>query len=601
MVFGERTFLDVRQSLNGRHWVDRLSVGQDRDALAIAQKTGISDLVARILAGRGVNEDEAQAFLDPTIKQLMPDPHAMQDMEVAAHRIAQAIVHGELVAIFGDYDVDGATSSALLSRFLSAYGLSPQIYIPDRIVEGYGPNPDAIRSLVEAGAQLIVTVDCGVSSFDALDEAKKLSVDVVVLDHHQVGTDLPKATAVVNPNRHDDRSGLGNLAAVGVVFMTCVAVQRVMRQGQTNFKPADDFNLLDLLDLVALGTVCDVVPLQGLNRAFVRKGLIALRQGANVGIRALSVAARIGEVLQPYHLGFALGPRINAGGRIGDAALGARLLTLSDVIEAEEIALKLDQLNEQRRAMEKVMLEEANAQALAETGGDEDSLEPSVLLTSSDTWHPGILGLVASRLKERYSRPTFAVAFDASGKGSASGRSISGVDLGKVVRRAVDEGILLKGGGHAMAAGLTIMKDRLGDLRAFFAETLSADVTAARADRKLTIDGALTARAANLDLLDEIDRAGPYGAGHSEPIFVFPAHRISFSKVVGTGHVSATLRSEDGSTLPAICFGSEGTDLGCALLTKDRKPIHVAGTLSRNSWQGRMSVQLRILDASFVG
>ncbi|MEP6356744.1 MAG: single-stranded-DNA-specific exonuclease RecJ [Hyphomicrobiales bacterium] len=595
-----RTFLSVKQSISGKRWVDRLTPSLDTVALDIAQKANIPDLIARILAGRGVRADEAVDFLNPTIKNLMPDPYVFQDMEEAAKRIADAVEKQQTVAIFGDYDVDGATSSAVLYRFLTAFGVSARIYIPDRILEGYGPNPTAIRQLVEEGADLIVTVDCGVSSFDALIEAEKLGVDVVVLDHHQVGTELPPAHAIVNPNRHDDRSNLGHLAAVGVTFMAVVAIHRILRESASQADAAKSFDLLKLLDLVALGTVCDVVPLQTLNRAFVTKGIIAMRSMGNIGLSALARVSRVEGPLEPYHLGFLLGPRINAGGRIGDAGLGARLLTMSDAFEADEVAQRLDVLNAERQALEKAMLEEADAQAFAEVGVD-DTVEggPSVLITSNTDWHPGVLGIVASRLKDRYRRPSFALAFDASGKGTGSGRSMSGVDLGKAVRLAVDEGLLLKGGGHAMAAGLTVEREKLGDLRIFFEEMLKDDVAKARASRSITVDGALTSRGASLSLMAEIDRAGPYGPGHPSPIFAFPSHRITYANVVGKGHVKLSLKAGDGVSLNAIAFRVADEPLGKALLENKQKPVHLVGHLSKNSWQGRVTPQLRVIDAAF--
>lgn len=599
-----RTFLSVKKSISGKRWVDRLSPELDNIALTISQKGNIPDLIARILAGRGVSADEAIDFLNPTIKSLMPDPYVFQDMEAAAKRIAEAVENKQSVAIFGDYDVDGATSSAVLYRFLVAFGVSARIYIPDRILEGYGPNPDAIRQLVKEGAELIVTVDCGVSSFEALEEAAKLGVGVVVLDHHQVGTELPPAHAIVNPNRHDDRSNLGHLAAVGVTFMAVVAIHRILRQSDLVGDAEKSFDLLSLLDLVALGTVCDVVPLQSLNRAFVTKGILAMRSMKNTGLSALARVSRVEGAIEAYHLGFLLGPRINAGGRIGDAGLGARLLTMSDAFEADEVAERLDVLNTERQAHEKAMLEEADAQAFAEVGVEDisdDALDagPSVLITSSPDWHPGVLGIVASRLKERYRRPSFALAFDASGKGTGSGRSISGVDLGKAVRLAVEEGLLLKGGGHAMAAGLTVSREKLGDLRIFFEEMLKDDVAKARAIRSLTIDGALTARAATLLLMTEIDRAGPYGAGHPSPIFAFPSHRITFAKVVGKGHVKLTIKGGEGASLNAIAFGVADQPLGKVLMENKQKPVHLVGQLSKNTWQGRVTPQLRVIDAAF--
>ena len=599
-----RTFLSVKRSISGKRWVDRLTPDLDNVALTIAQQGDIPDLIARILAGRGVSANDAVNFLNPTIKNLMPDPHVLQDMEAAAKRIAYAVEEKQTVAIFGDYDVDGATSSAVLYRFLEAFGVVARIYIPDRILEGYGPNPAAIRQLVDEGAELIVTVDCGVTSFDALEEAGKLGVDVVVLDHHQVGTDLPPAHAIVNPNRHDDRSHLDHLAAVGVTFMAVVATHRILRQSAAFSEAEKSFDLLTLLDLVALGTVCDVVPLQTLNRAFVTKGIVAMRTMSNVGLSALARVSRVEGPLEPYHLGFLLGPRINAGGRIGDAGLGARLLTMADSFEADEVAAKLDVLNAERQALERAMLEEADVQAFAEVGVDDTAdagldAGPSVLITSSPDWHPGVLGIVASRLKDRYRCPSFALAFDASGKGTGSGRSMSGVDLGKAVRLAVDEGLLLKGGGHAMAAGLTVSGEKLGDLRLFFEDILKDDVAKARAMRSLTIDGALTARAATLPLMAEIDRAGPYGAGHPSPVFAFPSHRITYANVVGKGHVKLTVKAGDGAGLNAIAFRAADEPLGKALMENKQKPVHLVGHLSKNSWQGRVTPQLRVLDAAF--
>lgn len=601
-----RSFLGVRRSVTGKAWIDRLTPASDNIALTIAQTHGISDLVARILAGRGVLADEAPDFLNPTIKHLMPDPYVLQDMAAAAERLARAIRTAETVAIFGDYDVDGATSAALLCRYFNAYGVKPRIYIPDRILEGYGPNPAAIRELVADGATLIVTVDCGVTSFDALEEAQRLQVDVVVLDHHQAGTALPPAHAIVNPNRHDDRSRLGHLAAVGVTFMAVVAMHRLLREEASHSDSANAINLMTFLDLVALGTVCDVVPLQTLNRAFVTRGVMQMRgmadRAANAGLAALARVSRVEGPLTPYHLGFLLGPRINAGGRVGDAGLGARLLTLDDPFRADEIAQRLDVLNSERQALEKAVLEEADAQALAEAGVDDDAEHgPSVLITSSEQWHPGVLGIVAARLKESYRRPAFALAFDRSGKGTGSGRSIGGVDLGKAVREAVEAGILLKGGGHAMAAGLTVQRERLGDLRLFFEQALKADVSAAREHRALTIDGALTARAAGTDLLDEIERAGPYGAGHPAPVFAFPSHWISYAGLVGNGHVKVTIKSGDGASLAGIAFRAADNPLGKALLTGGQKPLHFAGQLAVNSWQGRVTPQLRIIDLAVPG
>ncbi|NBN62480.1 single-stranded-DNA-specific exonuclease RecJ [Microvirga tunisiensis] len=588
-----RPVLGVTRSANGQVWRERQTRAQALISLAMAQRLGLPDVLARVMAGRDVGLDEAEGFLDPTLKALMPDPSSLVDMDRAVARIADAVEAGVAIAIFGDYDVDGATSSALLARYLRALDLNPAIHIPDRIIEGYGPNGPAIEALHAAGARLLVTVDCGSTSFEAFETARRLGLDVVVIDHHQCGVELPPVAALVNPNRQDDLSGQGHLAAVGVTFLVLVGLNRELRR-RGLFQRRREPDLLGLLDLVALGTVCDVVPLKGLNRAYVTKGLIAMHGRGNPGLSALSDVARVGGKPAAYHLGFLIGPRINAGGRIGDAALGARLLTTLDDTEARAIAERLDALNAERQAMEAVMLEEGDAQAVMKIASE----DPAVLLTGSDGWHPGIVGLIASRLKEAHRRPAFAIAYDETGKGTGSGRSIAGVDLGRAVRKAVEEGLLEKGGGHAMAAGLTVRREREAELSAFFNEMLKQDVEVAASNRELKIDAALTAGGATLDLVNGLERAGPYGAGHPEPVFAFPAHRISFADVVGNGHVRATLAGADGQTLKGIAFKAAERPYGEALLASRGRPMHVAGVLSLDTWQGAQRVQLRILDVA---
>jgi len=585
-----RHFLDVRCSANGVAWEHRLNERQENLALAIAQGHGVPDLVARVLAGRGITADTALAFLDPTIRALLPDPERFTDMMAAAERLAHAVERGQRVAIFGDYDVDGASSSALMKRFLDHFGVPSEIYIPDRIFEGYGPNPDAMRELVGRGARLIVCVDCGTNSAPSIEAANQAGADVVVLDHHQVGGALPEGTPIVNPNREDDLSGQGHLCAAGVVFVTLVQVAKLLRaRGQT---PPD---LLGMLDLVALATICDVVPLTGVNRAFVAKGLLVARQNQGSGMATLARVARIGEPLNVFHLGFLLGPRINAGGRIGDAALGSRLLSTDDPVEAQRISETLDRLNGERQTMEQEMLAQARAEADAELIGGHG---PAVLVTASDRWHPGIVGLIAARLKEHARRPSFAIHFHPNGVGSGSGRSIPGFDVGKLVREAVDAGILVKGGGHAMAAGITVERAKLGELRAFFEERAS-DVHSLRADETLPIDGALSAEGANFTMLDALEKVGPFGAGHANPTVVLPRHRIADVRPVGNGgHLRVQLRSDSGGTLAAMAFRVAESDLGVFLSRSIGKPIHLAGTLSANYWNGSRSVQFRIMDAA---
>ncbi|MDR7146951.1 single-stranded-DNA-specific exonuclease RecJ [Rhizobium sp. BE258] len=589
----QRAFLGVEKSILDNRWISRLDQAGQNRALAMSQVHGLPDLIARVLAGRGVAVDEAVEFLDPTIRSLMPDPYKLTDCEKAAKRLAEAIRRGENVAIFGDYDVDGAASSALMYRFLAHFGVKAEIYIPDRIFEGYGPNAAAINQLIDNGAKLIVTVDCGSTSHEALDAAKARNIDVVVIDHHQVTHALPHCHALVNPNREDDLSGQGHLCAAGVVFLVLVATLRLLREAGDKRILAID--LLQWLDIVALATVCDVVPLKGLNRAYVVKGLVAARHQSNAGLAALFRKASLSGPVTPYHFGFLVGPRINAGGRIGDAALGSRLLTLDDAGEAETIAQKLDELNRDRQVMEAAMLQEAEAEAMAEYG---DGQGASVIVTARDKWHPGIVGVLAARLKEKFKRPAFAIAFDPSGRGTGSGRSINGFDMGRMVRAAVDEGLLIKGGGHAMAAGLTVEREKLGALRSFFTERAEKTVANLVANETLKIDGAIGASGATLDLIDRLETAGPYGSGHSQPVFAIPAHRLRDVRTVGEKHVKVTLEAMDGARLDGIAFRAADTALGNLLLNSRGANLHVAGSLGADHYQGSRRIQLRVSDAA---
>ncbi len=592
----ERAFLEVEHSLSGQRWIERMGRVEAGQAQTMVDEFHIEAPLARVLAARGVTAADSRSYLAPTLRDLMPDPSTLTDMDVAAKRLHQSIIAGDKIAVFGDYDVDGATSSALLANFLRACGIEAEIYIPDRIFEGYGPNEAAIGELVENGAKLIVTVDCGSTSLDALGHARKLGVDVIVLDHHQVGDELPDVVALVNPNRNDDLSGQGHLCAVGVVFLTLVALNRELRQsGWYSDHPAPD--LMNWLDIVALGTVCDVVPLQGLNRAFVVRGLEIMRQRKSVGLAALAQAARQDGPTAAWHLGFLLGPRINAGGRIGDASLGARLLTCSDREEAQEIADKLDQLNAERQALEKVMLAQAIDEADAEIGLGEG---PSVLVTQRDTWHVGVVGLLASRLKDKFNRPAFAISFDHRDVGTGSGRSIAGVDLGKAVRLAVEQGILVKGGGHAMAAGITLERGKLAQFRSFLESHLGGDVKDAAAARALKVDAALSARGASVEFVDLLEKAGPFGAGNSQPVFAFPNHVVRFADRVGENHVRFSIGSPDGAELRGIVFRAADTPLGEALLTGRGERMHFAGTLSADFFRGTRRVQLRLIDVATI-
>ncbi|HYD16268.1 MAG TPA: single-stranded-DNA-specific exonuclease RecJ, partial [Hyphomicrobium sp.] len=560
----EAAFLGVVQSARGYRWQETLEPGRAKDATAISQQHGLPELLGRVLAGRSVGLDEVPVFLDPTIRVLMPDPSSLTEMDKAAARLADAVMKREPVAIFGDYDVDGACSSALVARFLAHHDVPIRIYIPDRLTEGYGPNAAAIDQLIGEGAKLIVTVDCGTTSVDVLAGAGKRGVDVVVIDHHQADEVLPAVHALVNPNRLDDISGQGHLCAAGVVFLVLVATVRELRNRGVYGANLREPQLIGDLDLVALATVADVVPLKGLNRAYVTKGLAVMRGRENVGLRALQDAAGLSEAPTAYHLGFILGPRINAGGRIGDAALGAKLLSTDNEGEAVRIAAILDRLNKERKEIEQAALEEAVATAdrmLSETP------DLAVLMVGSPEWHRGVVGLIASRLTERFKRPSCVIAWDKEPvggiiAGTGSLRSVSGIDIGAAVRHAVAAGHLLKGGGHAMAAGLTVDQTKLDALATFFATELSGAAARLAQRASLAIDGALTPSAVNDSLVDLLERAGPYGQGNPQPRFAFPAHRVKFAKPVGTAHIRCVLEAGDGSRLDAVAFRAAGQPLG---------------------------------------
>lgn len=585
----------MTNSALGRMWVERCSTAQGTIALAIAQMHGLSDVLARVLAGRGVGLHETEGFLNPRLRDLMPDPNVLTDMEQAASRLAEAVIRREKVAIFGDYDVDGACSAALLAEYLRACGVPYAIHIPDRITEGYGPNVDAIRALREQGADILVTVDCGTASIAPLAEAKRIGLDSVVLDHHQAPTELPEAFAIVNPNRQDDLSGLGHLCAAGVVFLFLVALNRALRK-RGFFNGGSEPDLMGSLDLVALATVADVVPLIGLNRAFVRQGLSVMRSRRRVGLAALLDAAGLAGAPECWHLGYLVGPRINAGGRIGDAALGSKLLLTEEPFQAGQLAAELDRLNRERQAIEVMAVADAEAQALMAM---ETQPDLPVVLTASAEWHPGVVGLIAARTKERFRRPAFAFTLNSDGTATGSGRSVPGVDLGAVVRAAVDAGLAVKGGGHTMAAGVTIQAVDLERFRAFVAEKLADPVRVAQLNDHFAIDATLMAGGAQPSLVAALERAGPFGSGHPEPVFVFPQHRVVEVREVGSGgHVRVKLRGGDGSIIGGIAFRAAGQPLGIALSDSIGSSLHVAGTLSVDRWGGGEKVEVRIMDVA---
>jgi len=568
-----------------------------RIALAIAQQLDVPEIIGRVLAGRGVGVEAASAFLSPTLRESLPDPASIKDMDLACARLFRAVINGEMVAVFGDYDVDGATSSALLKRYFNALGARCIVYIPDRQREGYGPNAPALKALKAEGAGVIVTVDCGTTAYEALEEAATEEIDVIIVDHHQPGAGTPPCTAFVNPNRLDENIGVtaavGQVAAVGLTFLLVIGLNRALREAGWFSAERPEPNPLGWLDLVALGTVADVVPLTGVNRAFVAQGLKVMAGRSNAGLAALGDVGNLKTPPSTYHAGFVFGPRVNAGGRIGKSDLGTRLLTTDDPHEAAGIAHELDLLNAERRTIEAAVQEEAFAQIEASGASD------AVLVAVGEGWHPGVIGIVASRLKDRFRRPAFVIALD-KGHGKGSGRSISGVDLGAAVTAALQGGVLSGGGGHKMAAGVTIAAENVVLFRAFLNERLGDLVGMLTAEHSLRLDGAVTVMGANAALAETLEQAGPYGAGHREPVFAIPDARVVKADLVGENHVSCILTSSGGGRLKAIAFRASEEPLGAALFAarKSGASLHLAGKIRLDRWMGRKEAQLQIEDAA---
>ncbi len=578
------TIFSVEQSINGQPWRFRRDGG---DELGI-------DLIDQLLLARGVDRLDLARHRNPTLRDFLPDPSVFADMDQAARRLADAVEANETIAIFGDYDVDGATSAALLTLLLRRLGADPMIYIPDRLMEGYGPSGKALVELKDRGATLAITVDCGAQAFDALDQAAAAGLDVIVCDHHQCAAALPTAHSVINPNRLDesiDGAAHGHLAAVGMAFLLGVALVRELR-GRGRFADAAEPKLIDLLDLVALGTVADVAKLKTLNRAFVTQGLKVMANGQNIGLVALAAAARLVNAPSSRDLGFALGPRINAGGRVGKSDLGVRLLTATDPEEARTIAAELDRLNEERRAIEMIVADEAGVQAEAQA-------DDPLIIVSGRGWHPGVVGIVASRLKERFGRPALVIAVDEDGTGKGSGRSINGVDLGAAILAAKDNGLLIAGGGHAMAAGVTVAPGGIEPLRQFLHDRLAATIETSRDGRALLLDAMIAPGGVAASLCDALDAAGPYGAGWPAPrVAAGPARLIKVS-VVGNGHVRAIATGDDGKSFKLIAFRAADTPLGQAMLaaTGDQR-WWLAGTIKRDEYNGGNAAEMHLEDAA---
>jgi single-stranded-DNA-specific exonuclease len=582
---GTMSFLGVEQSLTGRRWVGPAVEG-DRAGEAMAQRTGLPRPVCQVLARRGVALEEAEGFLTPSLKDLLPDPRSMKDMEVAAARFLEAYVQRQRIAVFADYDVDGGSSAALLLSWLREAGHGATLYVPDRIDEGYGPNVPAMQALA-AQHDLIVCVDCGTLSHEPIAAARAAGAEVIVLDHHLGGETLPDCAAVVNPNRQDETGDLGYFCAAGVVFLMLVELRRQMRD--RGMAPGPD--LMRLLDLVALATVADVAPLIGANRALVRQGLRVMAQRQRPGLVALGDVAGMDSAPSTYHLGFLLGPRVNAGGRIGQADLGARLLSSASAHEAQAMAERLDMLNKERREIENAVRAAALEQA------EERGLDAPLVWAAGEGWHPGVVGIVASRLKDAANRPAIVIGLDGD-EGKGSGRSVAGVDLGASIQRLVAEGLLSKGGGHKMAAGLTVARDQLEPAMERLGELLAKQGAGAAGPADLRLDGTLMPGAATVQLIEQIEQAGPFGAGAPAPRYAMPDVQIRYAKRVGDSHLKLTLSDGMGTSLDAICFGAFDTAMGESLSNHGGARFHMAGRLEINTWNGRQSVQMRLEDAS---
>jgi single-stranded-DNA-specific exonuclease len=581
----------VEKSILGQKWTWRGNSADARDP-----DFAPDDLITQLLLARGVSRDDLERHRNPTIRGFMPDPSVFRDMDAAAERLADAVEAGEVITVYGDYDVDGATSAALLIRLLRELGLEAGYYIPDRLLEGYGPSGEALVTLGKQGNKLIVTVDCGAMAFDALAQAKAAGIEVIVVDHHKCAAELPETFALVNPNRLDESeegAAHGHLAAVGVAFLLGAALVRTLR-GRGWFAERQEPNLMGLLDIVALGTVADVAQLRGLNRAFVAQGLKVMAARRNVGLNALAAAARLNRAPVCSDLGFALGPRINAGGRVGKSDLGVRLLTTEDPEEAREIALELDRLNEERRAIEAAVQEAAEAQLAGQHNR-------AVALLSGEGWHPGVIGIVAGRIKEKTGKPAIVVALDADGTGKGSGRSISGVDLGAAIISARETGLLVAGGGHAMAAGLTVAAGKIDSLADWLDERLAGDVARACADKALLVDAMLTPRGLQPAFIDAIEGAGPYGTGWPGPrVVTGPVHVVKCD-IVGKDHVRAIVSGDDGASFKAMAFRQGESPLGQQLLHGGggRKYL-LAGRAKIDDWGATPKAELHIDDIAFA-
>ena len=585
--------LNVDISASGKNWRKRLT--DERAALALSQRCSLPDLISRVLVGRGVDIEGVDEFLKPSLRKQLPDPSQFLDMDHAVNRITKAIRLGEEIGVLGDYDVDGATSAALLIRFFRDLDRNIHVHIPDRHKEGYGPNLPALLRLKEKGVTLVITVDCGTTAFSVLEEAKMAGVDIIVVDHHVAENRLPTGTIVVNPNRMDEKSKHGQLAAVGVSFLLVIAINRALRDSNWYGKGQPEPDLLQWLDLVALGTICDVVPLIGINRALVKQGLKVMAARSNPGINALAEVACVDRSLNAYHAGFVLGPRINAGGRVGKADLGVKLLSSNNSSEVFAIAEALNSLNKERQQIEQEVYLAALDQAKKQMPNND-----TLILVASEGWHAGVIGIVAGRLREKFDVPACVVAIK-DGIGKGSGRSIGGIELGPAVIAAQQSGLLLNGGGHSMAAGFTVEKGHLSALHTFLKKHVKRQLNGAHITSELLIDGIVSISGAVTELVELLEQVGPFGAGNSRPRFVVPDLFVVDSDIVGNNHVRCVFSDKSGKKrLKGIAFRTADTEVGNALLKHHGLALHVAGTLRSDNWQGKNSVQIFVEDVCFA-
>lgn len=580
------SLLDVNNSYSGNKWSLR---SKNEELISSIQKDSQIDYItARIIAGRKIDLADVQDFLNPSLRKLLPDPSSMQDMDKAAKIIFNAIKGNKKITIFADYDVDGATSAAQLVKWARNFEVELEIYVPDRIREGYGPSIEAFNHLKKNGSDLVITVDCGAAAYSALVAAQALDLSIVVIDHHLMDADMPPAEALVNPNRIDDSSKLNYLAAAGVTFMLLVALNREARA--QNFKNIPD--LFDYLDLAALGTICDVVPLKGLNRAIVKQGLKVFSRESNIGLKSLMFETNTKSPITPYHCGFVLGPRINAGGRIGKANIGAELLSTENRQLAIKYAQELDRVNSERRILQDKILDEALLKTLSMHKTN------SVLVVSMEGWHPGVIGIVAGRLKERFNKPVIVIGIDENGIGKGSGRSIQGIDLGNEIKKLYEKGLLISGGGHEMACGLTIENKYIKTFHEILERNLSDRINSIRSKFSIKIDALLNISAVNMDLINSINQIGPYGSGNPTPTFAFAELRVAYADRVKGGHIRCNFEDKNGQRIKGICFRAEELGFEEILLNERNRYLHIVGTLKENTWNGHTSIDLQVIDVS---